>query len=375
MRKFDDEETNVKPGHGKKEHQKIKPYVVLQYLLKESDENHVISGKMIEAFLREDCDIYAERRSIYRDIEEINKVAVMLDEECTIGEAEEILAEDEDRKLIVYDEHKKGFYAKRQCDTSDIKLLAECVYSAKFIPESRSDLLIDNVCKLVSVHEERNIRHNVLLTDRVKTNNKEILATIGKINDAMSKNLHGKKHVPEKIKFKYLKYTINNLNEQVERRHGEDYVVSPFQMLINDGYYYLLAFDDKKKGMRTYRVDRMRGVDLTNIPREGDEVFNEIDLKSYTQRVFSMYVGKKVRVTIRCINKLLDTVVDKLGKDNVVYSRVDDNHFDVIATVEISNQFYGWLLGFGKEMRLVAPDIAVAEFKSYLSKISEMYLR
>ena len=88
-----------------------------------------------------------------------------------------------------------------------------------------------------------------------------------------------------------------------------------------------------------------------------------------------MQVGKKVRVTIRCINKLLDTVVDKLGKDNVIYSRVDDNHFDVIATVEISNQFYGWLLGFGKEMRLVAPDNAVAEFKSYLSKISEMYLR
>ena len=358
-----------------KQHQKLKPYIILLYLMRYTDENHFVRTTEIEEYLKEDCGIYAQRRSIYSDIEEINTVAVMLDEMCTIDEAEEILAEDEGRKFIIYDEHKKAYRVNREYNTDDIRLLAECVYSARFIPESRSGLLIDSISNLVSCYEEEEIRHNVLLTNRTKTNNKEVLNTISVINKAMSKQCDGKRRVPTKITFKYLKYTINNLNEQVERRHGDDYVVSPFQLLINDGNYYLLAFDDKKKDMRTYRIDGMRGVKCTEIPREGNEVFNEIDLKTYTQRVFSMYVGKKVRVTIRCINKLLDTVVDKLGKDNVVYSRVDDNHFDVIATVEISNQFYGWLLGFGKEMRLVAPDNAVAEFKSYLSKISEMYLR
>ena len=373
MHKFNDEEGKAKSGHGKKEHQKIKPYVVLQYLLKESDENHIKTGKDIAAFLCVNCGIYAERRSIYRDIDEINKVAVMLENKCTIEKAEEMLEEDEDLKLIVYDKHKKGFYAKRPYITSDIQLLAECVYSSKFIPESRSDILIENVCKLVSCYDEQRIRHNALLTDRTKTNNNQILATIETINNAMSKELDGEKHIPEKISFKYLKYSINNINEQVERRHGEKYIVSPFQLLINDGNYYLLAFDDQKKQMRTYRVDRMRDVRLTSLPREGNEVFNEIDLKSYTQRVFSMYGGKQVRVTLRCINKLLDVVVEKFAKTNVVYSKVDDNHFNVTATVEISKQFYGWLLGFGREMRLVAPDYAVEEFKEYLNKITEMY--
>ena len=39
---------------------------------------------------------------------------------------------------------------------------------------------------------------------------------------------------------------IANVNKQVERRSGAEYVVSPFQLLINDGNYYLLAFDGKK---------------------------------------------------------------------------------------------------------------------------------
>lgn len=92
-----------KPEHGKKPNQKIKPYVVLQYLLKNSDENNTKSAYDIIDFL-ELCGISAERRSIYRDIEEINKVALMLEEECTIEEAEDMLFDDEedDLKLVVY---------------------------------------------------------------------------------------------------------------------------------------------------------------------------------------------------------------------------------------------------------------------------------
>ena len=63
------------PEHGKRPNHKIKPYVVLQYLLKNSDENNPQSATNIIDYLNE-CGIYAERRSIYRDIEEINKVNI-----------------------------------------------------------------------------------------------------------------------------------------------------------------------------------------------------------------------------------------------------------------------------------------------------------
>lgn len=218
-------------GHGKKPNQKLKPYVVLQYLLKYSDENHAASAAEIIGYL-EECGIYAERRSIYRDIEDINKVMWMMENDTNIHEAEEALAADNDdvEKIIVYDKSKKGFYVRqRHFDLNDIRLLAECVYSAKFIAEGQAHRLVDVVSEFVSEAQAEKIRHSAFLTDRVKTNNKGVLNSISTINEAMSKMLDGQPHLQQKISFKYLKYSIADIGQQVERRKGAKYVVSPYQ--------------------------------------------------------------------------------------------------------------------------------------------------
>ena len=63
---------------GKRDHQKLKPYIVLQILQRETDENHVLSAMEIAAAL-ELFGIDAERRNIYRDIDEFNKVNWILE--------------------------------------------------------------------------------------------------------------------------------------------------------------------------------------------------------------------------------------------------------------------------------------------------------
>ena len=368
----DDDISITDKGHGKKKNQKLKAYLVLQFLMRHSDENNTVSAEDIVAHLME-CGIYAERRSIYRDIEEINKALLIVDEEMTAQEAEEAIKEDESQKLVIYDKHSKGFYVRqRRYDLNDIRLLAECIYSAKFLAEGQAKRLADVVCEFVSEYQAMTIKHDALLTDRVKTNNRSVINNIATINEAMSKELDGQRHTPEKISFKYLKSTINDVSQQVERRKGNRYVVSPYKLLINDGNYYLLAFDDKKQKMRTYRVDRMKGVDRTGEPREGLKEFMAIDLKSYTQRVFSMYSGNQQRVTLRFINPLLDTAIERFGAA-AVYSKADDKHFTVEADVEISDQFFGWLLGFGNRVKLLKPQPLVDEFAAYIDKIRQMY--
>lgn len=359
--------------HGKRPNHKLKPYIVLQYLLKQTDENNVATAFDIIAYL-EECGIAAERRSIYRDIEEINLVSLMIEEDCTIDEAKEMLAEDDSLKLVTYDVHTKGFYVQqRHFDLNDIRLLAECVYSAKFVTEGQANRLVDVVCEFVSEAQAERIKHNAFLTDRVKTNNKSVINNISIINDAMSRKLEGTAHTPEKISFKYLKYSIDDMSQQIERRKGATYTVSPFHLLINDGNYYLLAYDGGKKQMRTYRLDRMKQVSRTGTPREGEDEFRKIDIRSYAQRVFSMYGGTQRHVTIRFISPLLDSVVDRFGTKNVQYAKADEGHYTVTASVEISDQFYGWLLGFGRKMKLVWPEDEVEKFKAYVERIREIY--
>lgn len=362
--------------HGKQNHQKMKPYLVMEYLLRKTDTNNVLTGDQIVTYLDTNCGIYAERRSVYRDIEEINKAMLMVENNIDIEEAAEWLEDDidDELKFIVYDKSKKGFYARRRhYSVDDIRLLAECVYSSKFLDKSQSKFLVDVVCGHVSQYQAARIKHNVLLTDRVRTNNNEVMDNIAAINEAMSDQLDGKPHTPEKITFKYLKYSINDMKKKTVSRKGEKYVVSPFALIINDGNYYLLAYDDAFKDMRTYRVDRMSKVDGIGEPREGEKEFEKIDLRTYTQRVFSMFSGEPKRLTLRFINPLLDTVIDRFGTKGVVYTKVDSGHFTVSAQVEISKQFFGWLCGFGNRVRIESPVEVKEEFKEHIKKIQSCY--
>ena len=360
--------------HGRQHNQKMKPYLVWQYLLKNTDKKHPKKADDVATYLEQDCGIYAERRSIYRDIEEINKAFIMLGQGCTAEEAEEILEEDEYNEEKVILKCKQGFYARPiNYTANDIRLLAECIYSAKFLEKSQADFLVELVCGYVNEFQAKTIKHDVLLTDRVRTNNAEVINSIDEINKAISKKLNGEKHLPEKISFKYLKYTISDIKSQVERRKGDVYVVSPYALIINDGYYYLLAFDEKKKMFTNYRVDRMKDVNRTGEPRDGEREFLDIDLKSYMQRVFNMYSGDERRITMRFINPLLDTVVDRLGTKGVQYSKSDERQFNVSANLEVSPQFFGWLLGFGKRAKIIAPDDVVEKFKEYVDSVRGMY--
>lgn len=361
-----------KEKSGRKPDQKMKPYLVYQYLLKNTDENHFVTAEQIVGYLQETCGIEAERRSIYKDIDAINKALWLLENDEPIDAIDEEYFEDE--KVIVYDKHFKGFYVRqRHFEASDIRLISECIYSSKYISQDEAERLVDIMREFVSDYQAETIHADALVTNRVRTLNKSTLGNITVIYDAMSKKLDGDKHIPEKISFQYLKYNISDLNHQIERRKGATYTVSPFKLIINDGNYYLLAFDDYSKQMRTYRVDRMKSLKRIGIPREGKEAFADIDLKTYTQRTFSMFNGEKEHVLLRFRMSLLDTAIERFGRTNASYIKNDDHHFTVSTEIEVSEQFFGWICGFGEGVQIVAPENVKQNFIDYIDKIKSRY--
>lgn len=368
-----------KGKHGKKNDQKMKPYLVYQYLMRHSDASHIVTAKELEGYL-ENCGISAERRSIYRDIEEINKAILLTTTDKygieivdTIEEAEEMVKDDAN-KTILYDEHRKGYYVrKRHYKVDDIRLLAECVYSAKFIDEKRAKRLTHIVCDLVSEHHAETIKRETFLADRVKTENTELYEIVSKINAAMSRTRGKKSHVPEKIKFKYLKYTIQNGIKRVERRRGDWYIVSPYKLMISDGNYYLIGFDDKNKKMLHYRIDRMKDVDLIGEERDGAEQFKALDFEAFLNEHFSMYQGKKEHILIRAKTFLLDTFIDRFGTKGVIYANDGDDYFTIRVSISVSDQFYGWICGLGNKVKIVSPNTVAHDFKEYINKIAMLY--
>ncbi len=70
---------------------------------------------------------------------------------------------------------------------------------------------------------------------------------------------------------------------------------------------------------------------------------------------------------------LLDTAIDQFGTKDVRYKKIDDGHFTMTATIDISDQFFGWLLRFGRRVKILAPDSVAEQFATYLDKVREMY--
>lgn len=360
-------------SRGKKPNQKLKPYLVLKFLEKYSDEEHTFDGEAIANAMIEDYGIFAEKRSVYRDIKDINKAYIMQRDDVDVHEAEKILSKgyDED-KVILYNAAKKGYYWQdRKYTTEDLQLLAECINSAKFLSKKASEKLINIIEEDLSVSQKETLNTDVFLIDRIKSN-KNIIYDISKINAAMSTKLDGIPHTPKKISFYYQKYSISNVREQIDRRKGETYIVSPFRLIINDGNYYLLGYSDKFKKMRTYRVDRMKGLEILDSDREGEEVYKKIDIKDFIERKFSMFDGTVEKVKIQFTKDLLDSFIDRFGS-NKVYGIVDSNHYYISTFIEVSPPFFGWLCGFGNKVKIIEPLNVVNQFQKHLQKIIEKY--
>ena len=70
-----------------------------------------------------------------------------------------------------------------------------------------------------------------------------------------------------KIRFQYFEWTVNK--EMKLRRDGSYYEVSPLAASWDDENYYLIAYDDRSRDIRHYRVDKMLKIELTAESREG----------------------------------------------------------------------------------------------------------
>ena len=347
-----------KPG-GKKPGQKYKSLLVWNLLLKRTDENHAAGIKEIQELL-EEYGIDAERHSVSRDIKDLMEL---------LNKDQDVMMEDRDLLgyEVEYDAQLHGYkVVRRPYEFDDLRLLAECVRASKFISQKQEESLLAAIEGLCSEHQVKELKNEVYLVGRSKTPNRWVMGSMLTINQAIRDDV--------KIGFKYQKYTLSDRSNQVDRRKGTEYIFSPFKLIINDGNYYLLAFDSKSQIMKTFRVDRMREVKMKHEPREGHEIYEQMDMQTHCQQHFGMFSGDKQRITIRFTNSLLDTVIERFGNDpSIHYSKTDDKHFSVTTDVVLSKQFYGWLCGFWKQAVITSPPEAVEDFQKFLADIQSKY--
>ena len=322
----------------RRENQKLKLLYLKQFFEEKTDEDHTAAMSEILAYLKEN-GIEAERKSIYSDL------AALADFGMDV------------RK----DEYGKSYkWFDRDFELAEVKLIIDSVASSKFLSEKKSDALIKKLGKLVSEHQRKELRRQVRVMGRAKSMNNSVLINTDAIHAAIAANTT--------VRFKYFHY---NLKLEREYRHnGAVIEASPWALLYDNNNYYLLAFINGD--FRTYRVDRMANVEQGTNERQGREEFEKMDMAAYSKATFGMFYGKQEQVTMVFHNKMLDAAIDKFGKD-IWLSKVDDEHFQVTATVAVSPQFFAWVFGLEDYVTITGPDSVVRQMKDMLGMVSGKY--
>ena len=322
--------------------QKFKFTYLMKIMAEKTDDEHSLTMPQILEEL-EKYEVSAERKSIYEDFKDMSNFGI------------EVIKEQKGRETFYH-------IAGREFELAEVKLLIDAVQSAKFITQKKSKSLISKVKNFVSEHQAKQLQRQIVINDRVKTMNESVYYNVDDIHTAINQN--------RKIKFKYYKWDIDK--KLVERHGGSYFVVSPWALLWDDENYYMIAFDDWDNKIKHYRVDKMMYIEVGNDERAGKEEFKNFDMAKYSKATFGMYHGEKTKVCIKFANHMCGVFIDRFGKDTL-FRKIDENHSELIADINVSPQFFGWIFSLGNDVEIVSPREVVDELREYTKKFIMKY--
>ena len=152
----------------KSDNQKLKIFYILDYLQKNSHQDHPVRAAELLSMLERQHNIICDRKTVYSDIAALQDYGVD----------------------IVSSPGKNGGYyiASRNFELPELKLLIDAVQSSRYLTAKKSRELIEKLCNQCSVHDAQLMRRDVLVSGRVKSMNETIYYSVDTIQEAIAAN-------------------------------------------------------------------------------------------------------------------------------------------------------------------------------------------
>ena len=305
---------------------------VLKVLCEETDEEHPISAKMIAERMNH-YGFSCERKTIYYYIDALEQFG-----------------------FDIVRVNSGVYLGTRLFETPELKLLIDAVKASRFISVQKSSGLINKLLLYTSNFDRQRLKGKMEINSVVKTVNENIYYNIDMIGEGICNDV--------KLTFHYLKW--DGSGRLVPKNNGKRYVASPWCLMWENERYYMLAYDDSAQMIKHFRIDKMDGIECTDMKRNGREVFEKLDMTSYATENFDMFCGRDETVTLSVPKELAGAMIDHFG-NNVWMHDNENGNLTVVVNVAVSNRFYGWLTGFGGSLRILQPEHIIEEYKQVLA--------
>lgn len=301
----------------------IRQLYILKILYERTDEFHALTTNEIGAILSQEYNINAHRITIKGDIIALKEFGIEIVEERKSQNQYRLIS--------------------RTFTVPEQKIMIDAIQSAKFVTVNQSKDLSERITSLASCYEKQSLKRHIIVEERYKAQNTHALYYVDTINNAINQE--------RKIAFRYYRYSITK--RKVAQNNGERYVFSPYYLVWNGDYYYVVGYSDKHKGIGSFRVDRFMEnpiiLEDLAVPMPKD-----FDINEFIHSMLRMYNSEHEQVDLVCDNEVIDGLIDKFGT-GIIATKVDQDHFRATVNVAVNHVFFSWVFGFGGKVQIAAP--------------------
>lgn len=335
---------------------------IIEILKEHSDEKHPLTQQQICGYLEEKLGIKPNRKTVAQHLK-----SIIGDESCNVFIADSENDDDKNDKKYITD-----IYYAADITAEEYEFLADSIIYSPMLP---ADYVRDLIKKINSLSTGNTKSKEANLRETFHYGNKSIFLTIENIKEAMNAN--------RKLDVTISDYDKNGkLLTKSDPQSGIELhrlMLSPYGIVMADGFYYLLANDVRYDDLRHFRIDKILGASiceedgsmrdvrtLSNVPRD----FKPVQYKNLNRYMLD---GTVERVHINIKKKDISLVLDTFGNEFTCNKVIDnDDIYDVTFRANIQTAVR-WAIANRKAVKLTSPKRAVDIVKEEISALSEMY--
>lgn len=314
---------------------------IWQILKEYSDCDHTLTQDDIAQHLVSEYGIVIERKAISRNISLLKEAGIEIES------------------------RRAGSYlAERAFEDSELKLLIDGVLCSKHITAKHSKDLIDRLCGLSNKFFRSHVKNVYSVNEWSKTENQALFYNIELVDIAIEQN--------RRIAFDYNKIGID------KKLHKSSYqVVSPYQLILHNQRYYLMAYSEYWGNMVFHRLDRVTNMKLTEDKATDLQTIpgykNGIDYKKISSEMPYMYSDEPERIDFVADAIIVDQIIDWFGNDIRIAKSSDNENQVIVSVISSPNAMEHWAMQYANYIEVVSPETLRVRVKNSLENGLKKY--
>lgn len=241
-------------------------------------------------------------------------------------------------------------------DMNITRLLLDLIYSNNFFSDQTKEAFKETLIQITHRDQRKYLvnKKNILSSNNSVEND----FFYGPLENILKAQL-----INKTINFSYKKKYPNG---SYDKKRYNDMV--PIDFNCDNNTFYLYCFDQKEDRIKSFRLSFIKEVEITNNDYNLDDKIISNYANIIRNQSYSYNSEHNALLTLAFEEEIYSNVIDKFGSSSNPI-KCDDGRYKIEQKCNISNTFYGWIVGFGGKIEIIAPKSEVDNFKMALTNL------